>query len=185
VLEGGAGKLGSPLEALEMYAEARLHRGEVAELVHRMRAGYDAPFSWDDIAGRLGISRQSAWKKYRSAEEGVVRLRQRPGPCRQGDVVEFVFTVNDSYVRGGELTVPVCFNVLFDERLPGDGPSWSASIRSGETRDPVKFRCGHTRDRRYYQVRVPIDVRSWLGLRSKQVVDVRIALLGSLVVELS
>jgi hypothetical protein len=72
VLEGGAGKLGSPVEALEMYAEVRAFlEGKVAELVHRMRAGYDAPFSWDDIAGRLGISRQ-AWKKYRSAEEGVV-----------------------------------------------------------------------------------------------------------------
>jgi hypothetical protein len=40
-------------------------------------------------------------------------------------------------------------------------------------------------DRRYYQVRMPKDVRSRLGLRSKQVVDVRIALLESLVVELS
>lgn len=173
-----------PLEALEMYAEARAFlEEEVGDLVQQMRARHD-PYSWDEIAGRLGVTRQSAWTKYRSADEGAVRLRQRPGPRGDGDFVAFRFEVGPSYISRGELTIPIEFNELLDERLPGDGPSWSASIVMDEVRDSVKIRRGHN-PKRYYQLRISNVPRTRLDLQRGQLVGVRIPLLGPLVVTLS
>lgn len=173
-----------PLEALEMYVEAkRFMEQEVAELVGQMRMLCEPPFSWDEIAERLGMSRQSAWTKYRPLEEGATRLRQRPGPRGAGDLIVFDFPVNASYVKNGEITVRTRFNALLDERLPGDGPSWGATLVKEGLREAVTIRRGHN-PKRYYQVRVPKDVRARIGLRPREVVPVRISLLGPLTVVL-
>lgn len=174
-----------PLEALEMYAEARSFlEEELGELVDRMRTWHEPPFSWDEIAQRLGVSRQAAWKKYGTSDDGATRLRQRPGPLGREDVATFDFNVGDSYLKRGELTIPVRFNAMLNERLPGNGPSWSASIHSGEVRDHIKIRRGHTSGTRYYQIRVPNDTRARIGLPKDHATEVSIYLIGKLVVTL-
>ena len=180
-----------PLEALEMYAEARLFMDEeVAELVQRMRAQYEPPFSWDQIAERLGISRQTAWKKFRMVEEDVTRLRQRPGPRRGRDVVEFGFEVNPSFLNPrnpSRITIPKLFNDQLDERLPGAGPSWQLAVVSRLGRGPGRLRRSQTGGNRYYQLTFSPETRQLVlgptGLGAP--VGVRIRLLGHLSAELT
>jgi len=74
---------------------------------------------------------QTAWTKFRSVEDDVARLPQRPGPRRDGDVVEFNFEVNPSFLNprlSSPITVPKSFVGQFDERLRGDGPSWQLTV---------------------------------------------------------
>ena len=183
--EAGPANWSRPLEALEMYAEARTFlEEEIEELVGRMRTHYDPPISWDDIAERLGVSRQTTWTRFRSVQDGTVTLRQRPGPRTEADRVVFRFRVNKSYGDRGELTIPTNFNDALLERLPGDGPSWSAMLRTKGDRSPVKLRRGETGGHPYYQLRIPRGARESLRLRRNELVDVRIDLLGALVVEI-
>jgi hypothetical protein len=184
--EAGPANWDRPLEALEMYAEARrFMEDEIRDLVSVMRNGSVPPFAWEEIADRLGVTRQTAWTRYRSVERGDSSLPQRPGPRTEADRVDFQFRVNKSYNDRGEITVPTVHNKSLDDRLRGNGPSWSATLRLQVASAPIKLRRGRTGGNDYYQLRLPTDVRETLRLRRDEVVDVRIELLGSLDVEIA
>ncbi len=180
-----------PLEALEMYSEARRFMDdEIADLIREMRTHYEPPFSWDQVAQRLGISRQSAWAKFRMDEEDVARLRQRPGPRQDGDVVGFIFHVNQSFLNSrlaSPITIPTSFNDQLDERMPGDGPSWHLTVVSPLGRGSGRLRRSQTGGTRYYQLTFSPAVRQLVIGPAKpgERLRVRIPLLGHLSAELS
>lgn len=189
--EAGPANWDRPLEALEMYSEARrFMEEELADLVQRMRTHYDPPITWELIAERLGISRQTAWTKFRSVEDDVARLPQRPGPRRDGDVVEFTFEVNASFLNprlSSPITIPSSFIGQLDERLPGEGPSWQLTVVSELGRGPGRLRRSQRGGNRYYQLTFTSGVRQLvLGpTRLGELLRVRIPLLGDLSAEVN
>jgi len=187
--EAGPANWDRPLESLEMYSEARrFMEEEVAELVQRMRTHSEPPFSWDQIAERLGISRQTAWTKFRSVEDDVARLPQRPGPRRDGDVVEFSFRVNRSFLSprlSSPITIPTSFIGQLDDRLPGEGPSWQLMVVAPLGRGRGRVRRSQTGGHRYYQLTFTPAVRQLIlgTTRLGDSLRVRIPLLGPLSAE--
>ena len=104
-------------------------------------------------------------------------------PRRNGDVLEFRFEVNRSFLNtrlSSPITVPSSFIEQLDERLTGEGPSWRLPIVSRLGRGPGRLRRSHTGGNCYYQlIFTPGVRRSVMGpIPLGTIMRVRISLLG-------